>query len=337
MIEVLATYTLNTIQDLGRFGYRNIGVSTTGAMDALALRVGNCLAGNDENAAAIEIQTFPFKIRFLNDHIFAVTGGDVSAMLDGQWLPPWWRAFARKGQELVVMPPKAFSRACLCVQGGIDVPVVLGSRSTHLRGGFGGLEGRYLKVGDILKIARPEKTADRMAFGIVPPHLCLDHPHKDMTGDAVPIRVLRAAEYGLFPADMQRKFWQTKWKITPNSDRGGYRLSGDMLKLPAPVELRSYGVVPGVVQIPPSGEPIIQMSDANTAGGYPKMAGVIEADIWRLAQARIGQSIQFIDTGYDEALAAMAEVETWLHDVTQQIALRHFSKTSPMKEKEMVR
>jgi len=126
------------------------------------------------------------------------------------------------------------------------------------------------------------------------------------------VRVMRAGEYDLFSEAMQAAFWSTSWKISARSDRGGYRLTGGKLTLDAPVEMRSHGVVAGVVQVPPGGEPIIQMSDANTAGGYPKMAAVIQADLWRLGQAAPGSFIAFSEVSYQDAVAAMAPVNDYL-------------------------
>ena len=311
MIEVLSTLPLNTVQDLGRFGSRHYGVSTSGVMDPVAFVVGNVLLGNPDNAAAIEVQTFPFVVRFLADTNFAVTGADTAATLDDHDVPPWWSATAKRGQTLTLRPPASGARAYLALAGGLDVPVILGSRSTHLRSEFGGFGGRFLEPGDVLRTldgeghAAPWKSG---GLGVVPPSFALPATN----GRILPVRVLKAGEYDLFSAAMQERFWATEWKITHHSDRGGYRLSGQPLKLAAPVELRSYGLVAGIVQVPPSGEPIIQLSDANTAGGYPKIAAVIEADLWRLGQARLGSFIRFEEATYEAAVEAMAPVTDYV-------------------------
>ncbi|HHT5685854.1 TPA: biotin-dependent carboxyltransferase family protein, partial [Raoultella planticola] len=135
MIEIEQSASLNTIQDLGRPAWRHLGVSVSGAMDPLALRAGNTLLGNEENAAAIEVQMFPFRVRFLADTWIALTGADCRARLDGAALPAWWGCAVRKGQQLELRFPRRGARGYLCVAGGIDVPQVLGSRSTALRGG----------------------------------------------------------------------------------------------------------------------------------------------------------------------------------------------------------
>jgi biotin-dependent carboxylase-like uncharacterized protein len=311
VIEVLSTLPLNTVQDLGRFGSRHYGVSTSGVMDPVAFVVGNVLLGNPDNAAAIEVQTFPFVVRFLADTNFAVTGADTAATLDDHDVPPWWSATARRGQTLTLRPPASGARAYLTLAGGIDVPVILGSRSTHLRSEFGGFGGRFLEQGDVLRTLDGESRAAPWksgGLGVVPPSFALPATN----GRVLPVRVLKAGEYDLFSTEMQERFWAIEWKITHHSDRGGYRLSGKPLKLAAPVELRSYGLVSGIVQVPPSGEPIIQMSDANTAGGYPKIAAVIEADLWRLGQARLGSFIRFQEATYEAAVEAMAPITDYV-------------------------
>lgn len=321
MIHVLGCGPLNTVQDLGRAGYRNIGVTATGAMDPIALKVGNLLVGNDEDAAGIEIQTFPFRIEFEQAQVFALTGADCAARLDGQDLPPWWCIRAEPGQVLELSTPMESARAYLCLQGGIDVPLVMGSRSTSLRGSFGGHEGRPLAVGDILPVMAGTTISPPVnGFGVVPPAQAMPDlfPVSD-TSDLI-LRAIPAGEYDLFGDDSER-FWSQTWKITSQSDRTGYRLAGAPLQLSAPVELRSYGIIPGIVQVPPSGEPIIQMSDANTAGGYPKMAGVIDGDLWRLGQARIGSRISFRQSSLSEALAVERAIDAYIDDIRRTLQL----------------
>lgn len=320
MIEVVSTLALNSIQDRGRFGARHYGVSTSGAMDPLALAVANALLGNPDDAAAIEVQTFPFEVRFLEDGAFALSGADAGATLDDAPLPPWWTTTARRGQVLRLRPPRADARAYLALAGGVDVPVVLGSRSTHLRSGFGGLEGRSLRAGDIVR-ALPAPATGGGDFGAVPPDIVVPALADAEGGDALVIRAIPAGDHDIFPPDMQARFWQARWKISHQSDRAGYRLAGPPLRLPVPVELRSYGLVAGIVQVPPSGEPIIQLSDANTAGGYPKIAAVVDADIWRLAQARLGGLVRFAPVDHAAAVAAMAPVEDYLRAARRTIGL----------------
>lgn len=324
MIEVLSSAALATVQDLGRKGSLRWGVGTSGAMDNLALAAGNLMLRNDANAAAIEVPVFPFKVRFGEDCAFALTGADCAARLDDQPLLPWWVHQARAGQVLTLGVPQGGaqrgSRAVLCVAGGVDVPEVLGSRSTQMRGAFGGHEGRALKRGDTLRAAGAGQPC-RTGFGLVAPALTLP-----LQADGVAaVRVLPAAQYLDFEEDSRAAFWKGEWKITAQSDRYGYRLDGEALRRTWPREIRSHGIVPGVIQVPHSGQPIIQMRDAQPSGGYPKIGTVIEADLWRLGQAPIGSRIRFVEATWAEAVAALDEVRAWLDKVMRVVELHHCS------------
>lgn len=322
MIEIIATTGLATVQDLGRYGSLRYGVGRAGAMDRLALAAANLLLGNNEDAAGVEVQMFPFAVRFTADCGFAITGADCAAQLDGRALLPWSAYRARAGQELLLGLPQASasraSRAYLALPGGVDVPEVLGSRSTQLRGAFGGLEGRFLKTGDHLRAAAPDPAKAAAGFGLVPPSLALPL----QAGQRSAVRVLPAAEYCRFKPVSKELFWSGDWKITAQSDRYGYRLVGTALEFTEQVEMLSHGIVPGVIQVPPGGQPIIQMSDAQPSGGYPKIGTVIEADLWRLGQAPIGSCIRFVQTTWEEALAADQEVRAWLTEAARLTRLQ---------------
>jgi biotin-dependent carboxylase-like uncharacterized protein len=321
VIEIVTTGPLNTVQDLGRPGYRNIGVTACGAMDPLALKIGNVLVGNAPEAAGIEVQTFPFRVRFSERGAFAITGADCRARLDGMALPPWWASEAEADQVLEFSPPLNDARAYLCLAGAVDVAPVMGSRSTSLRGGFGGLDGRVLATGDrIATGAAAGGFLPKGGFGVVPPAVALKDVFPVTEEGAFVIRALPAGEHDLFGADAER-FWSQPWKISARSDRTGYRLSGDPIYPMETVEMRSHGVVPGVIQMPPAGEPIVQMSDANTAGGYPKIAGVIEADLWRLGQARIGSLLRFVQASHAEGKAIERGTATYIEDIRQTTRL----------------
>jgi biotin-dependent carboxylase-like uncharacterized protein len=326
MIEILSASALATVQDLGREGGRRWGVGTSGAMDPLALAAGNLLLGNDEQAAGVEVPVFPFQVRFTEDCAFAVSGADCNARLDDAPLLPWWSHEARAGQVLSLGLPQAGpTRACrayLCLAGGVDVPAVLGSRSTQLRGAFGGHEGRALRQGDALHAGAPGRGLRPTGFGVVPPALALP-----LQVDELPaMRVLPAAEYKGYTKASRTSFWNEAWKITSRSDRYGYRLSGTPLEPVAAMEMRSHGIVPGVIQVPPDGQPIVQMRDAQPSGGYPKLGTVIEADLWRLGQAPIGSRVRFVETTWDEAVAALDEIDKWLHEARRLLDLHRGAK-----------
>ncbi|WP_434715108.1 biotin-dependent carboxyltransferase family protein (plasmid) [Rhizobium sp. YTUHZ045] len=318
MIEILESGPFNTVQDLGRFGYRDIGVSASGAMDPLAVRIGNILVGNDENAAVIEVQTFPFSLRFQRRTVFAVTGADGKPQLEGSERLAWCAQIAEPGQVLELRQPPRLARSYVALGGGLDVPIIMGSRSTSLRGGFGGNAGRPLAKGDRIVVGEDPEIAMLPATGlaVVEPATALSDVFPALVDGVLPIRALPAGEHELFTKDGEA-FWSQTWRISSRSDRTGYRLSGEPIKPVASIEMRSHGVVPGVIQVPPGGEPIVQMSDANTAGGYPKIAGVIECDLWRLGQARIGARLCFVRSTHAEARAVEQAVTRYVDDVKQ--------------------
>lgn len=327
MIEILSDTALATVQDLGRTGALNWGVGTSGAMDPLALAAGNLLLGNAAGDAAIEVQVFPFAVRFHTACAFALTGADCAARLDDQPLLPWWTGMAQPGQTLRLDLPAATawpaSRTYLCLAGGVDVPLALGSRSTQLRGAFGGHEGRALRQGDRLRAGRPG-AGIATGFGAVPPALAMP-----LQQDGLPaIRVLRAAEYDRYTPESHALFWDSPWRITPQSDRYGYRLAGPTLTPIAPIELRSHGIVPGVIQVPHGGQPIVQMRDAQPSGGYPKIGTIIEADLWRLGQAPIGSRFRFVETDWAAALAARDANEAWLGGLARLAGLQHMGEAA---------
>lgn len=323
MIEILSVTGPASIQDLGRFDQYRFGVGTSGAMDDVALRAGNIMLGNDENAAAVEIPMMPFRLRFDRNIAFALTGAAVEAEIAGRAIPPWWRSYARAGDILNIKAMSHGARSYLAVSGGIDVPMVMGSRSTQFRGEFGGLEGRPLQVGDILPCAASAAAIGEL--GIEPAGITLARPNA--AADETIVRVIVAGEYEAFDATAQDLFWSSSWTITPQSNRYGYRLQGPAVQPKASLEKRSHGIVPGVIQIPPNGQPIIQMRDAQTSGGYPKIATVVGADLWRVGQARLGGKLRFEQTAYTDALAAEGEMSAYLDRLRANMRLIEEART----------
>lgn len=312
MLFVLNSSSLNSVQDLGRTGYRAIGVGTAGAMDSLALRLGNRLVGNAAGAAAIEIALPPFSVRFRKEAVIAVTGALVRMTLDGEPVQSWSVQHVRAGQRLAMTGPHAAgARAYLCVRGGINVPLVMGSRSTDVKGRFGGHEGRALRRGDQLTVfprfSLPGK-AGPAALLAAPDYGQGSGLENFLPGHTVPVRVLPAAEYEWLDANGEDDFWSADWKVSSESNRMGYRFIGPELSLHPGLEreMLSHGIVNGVVQMPPSHQPIIQLNDCNVSGGYPKLGVVIQPDLRVLAQVPLGGRVNFQRVGPDEALAARA-------------------------------
>lgn len=318
MIEIIRPGALASVQDIGRTGFRRFGVGTSGALDTLALAVGNRLLGNAPGGAAIEFTLGRAAVRFHEDLRVALAGAECGANLDG--VPVWsWHAFdVHRGETLTLPSARGGTRTYLCVAGGIDVPEVMGSRSTDLKTGFGGFAGRALREGDRLAAARPGIDEESDWLGVAAPAWAL--PPNRIDG-ACAIRMLPGPEYDDFEPASQAALWASEWTITPNSNRMGLRLQGPALRRAAgrDADLLSHGVVPGVMQVPPGGQPIALMGDAQTTGGYPKMGVVIGADLWRLAQVPLGASVRFVRVTLDEAAAAREEVDRYLKHLDQAL------------------
>lgn len=300
-IEILRPGLLSTIQDAGRTGYRAIGVGVSGVMDDMAFRIANLMAGNSEELAVIEVTLGGIELRFTEETTFAITGADAGFTLDGEPLPVWWCATARAGQVLRAASPRTGVRSYIAFAGGIDVPVVLGARATDLKAGFGGYEGRCLAAGDRLAVSG--SATYRKPFGLSAVRFGLDPASACDENGATVLRMIPAAEWGDYASDTQALFLSTAWRIDPASNRVGVRLNGPELHPVQARELLSHGILPGTVQLPPSGTPIVQMLDANTMGGYPKPGVVIGPDLRRLAQTRLGGLVRFEAISHEEALA----------------------------------
>lgn len=321
MLEILSGGAVNSVQDLGRSGHLGIGVSLSGAMDAPAMTLANWLAGNDAGAAGIEVSLFPFRVRFLRAARFACTGATASLSLGQRSLSTWWAAQAEEGEVLTIEAPALGSRAYLAVGGGLDVPRVLGSRAADLKSGFGGFANRGLRKGDRIPLAAGGPVlAGGRPLGVLPPsRVALA---AELAAGTVKIRAIAAAEYEQFTDAALEAFQLSEYRLTPDCNRQGYRLQGEALKTRGPLELLSHGIVPGTVQVPPSGQPIIQLAEANTCGGYPKIATVIEADLWRLAQLRPGQRIAFELVAHEAAVRALRALAQELAGLRQALELR---------------
>lgn len=302
MLNILRAGIFTTVQDLGRSGYRQFGVSQTGALDIPALRIGNLLVGNDENAAGLEITLGQFSTEFTRAGWIALTGAGCHTELDGKSLWTGWRYAVKPGQILSMRTPTRGMRSYLAVSGGIDVPEVLGSRSTDLKTGFGGFFGRPLRDGDHLVIGK-NGSEPKQSLGV----------KQLLFGNR--IRALPGPEYQEFSTEARDAFWRTSWQLSPQSNRMGYRLHGNALKRDTEREMLSHGLLPGVVQVPHAGQPIVLMADAQTTGGYPRIACVIEADLYNLAQIRLGEPVHFVKCSLDEAQTALHEQQRFIEQI----------------------
>ncbi|WP_413727049.1 5-oxoprolinase subunit PxpC [Sodalis sp. RH19] len=308
MLKVIHAGMMTAVQDGGRTGYRNLGISQGGVLDLPAMQMANLLVGNDAQAAVLEITLGQFSADITASGWVALTGADCHAQLDGQ--PVWtgWRFKVQPGQTLKLGTPKHGMRSYLAVSGGFDVPVVLNSRSTDLKAGFGGHQGRMIGDGDVLRAGQPRYQPTRQ-MGI----------RQLLFGNRV--RALPGPEYREFSADSQDAFWRSSWQLSPQSNRMGYRLQGPTLIRNTDRELFSHGLLPGVVQVPHGGQPIVLMADAQTTGGYPRIACVIAADLFHLAQIRLGEPIHFIQCTLEEAQGAWLDQQRYLEQIAWQLEL----------------
>jgi biotin-dependent carboxylase-like uncharacterized protein len=275
-LEILKPGILTTVQDLGRPGSGALGVSPGGALDAPALETANRLVGNPPGACALEVVAGPLAIRLHGDGWLAFCGADFEAQLDGRPLRRGWRAAYISGQVLTLNGPRAGMRAVLAFGGGIAVPQILGGGGTDLGAGFGGWHGRALAAGDRLPLGPGVPLA--RAVGVA---------HTEADGW---VRALPGPEYEQF--EQESLIWDSDWRISPQSNRMGMRLAGPVLARTTAGDLPSHAVLPGVVQVPPDGQPIVLLADAQATGGYPRIAVVIAADLWKLAQARPGTALR---------------------------------------------
>ncbi|UQY45367.1 biotin-dependent carboxyltransferase family protein [Erwinia sp. PK3-005] len=291
MLKIIRAGMNTTLQDGGRGGWRQLGISSGGVLDEPAMRTANLLVGNPQDQAVLEITLGQFCAEFYRDGWFALTGAGCNADLDGR--PVWtgWRLPVKKGQRLTLAMPVRGMRSYLAINGGFDVAPVLGSCSTDIKAEFGGWQGRRLQDGDRLPLAAPTRSFSKTA-GV----------RQLLWGNR--LRALPGPEYHEFSKESQEAFWRVSWRLDPQSNRMGYRLQGRPLARNGNRELLSHGLLPGVIQVPHNGQPIVLMADAQTTGGYPRIACVIEADLYHLAQIRLGEPIHFIHCTLEEALQA---------------------------------
>jgi antagonist of KipI len=302
MIHVIDPGILTTIQDAGRWGYQAYGVPVSGVMDAFAFACANKFVGNSPEYAAHEIHS-PITLQTSDRHLIALTDDDVILQIDGRTTPMWTSVFVRAGSIIEIKPRRVAGWIYFAVRGGIDVPRVLGSRSTYLRGGFGGLNGRALQAGDVIPIGDSSASdlaslagrsaSDRVrAFANRPP----------------PIRVVLGPHADWFTSEAITTLTTSEFTLTDVADRMGYRLSGAALGRARVGELISCGAPLGAIQVPADGQPIVLMADHQTTGGYPIIATVIRADIPMLAQRAPGERVTFAIVDVETAHTAWREI-----------------------------
>lgn len=288
-IRVIEPGFQTTVQDLGRFGYAHLGVSASGAADALALRAGNLLVGNPENCPALEMTLTGGVFEFEAATVVAFTGSDFDSGL------PLWEGIAiQAGTVIRCGVSRSGARCYLAVRGGIEVPKVLGSASTHVLTGLG---GRPLRQSDVLRVGAASIRRPRTSSG--PPPL--------ISGS---LRVTDGPQAHRFSSEL----YASAYEVSEACNRMGLRLRGPAIHSPTG-HLLTEGVALGAVQVPPDGQPIILFVEHQTTGGYPKPANIISADLWRIGQLRPRDHVQFERVTIEQALELLREQEKWLYSL----------------------
>lgn len=300
MITVIKPGSLTTVQDLGRFGFAHVGLSPAGAADPIAFRLANLAAGNPADAAALEITLIGPTLEFEQPATIALSGaGSNNSLRLNQPIE------ISAGSRLAIGPLIGGARMYLAVRGGFAVPEIMHSRATFVQAGIGGFHGRALRAGDMLKVASDIAATPRDVSAIV---------RKLSAARGQPIRVTRSLQSDWFAKGATELFYNQRFTVSSDSNRAGTRLKGDPIHCSHRNELLTEGVPPGAVQIPPDGQPIILSVDQQTTGGYPKLATVITADLWRVAQLVPGDEISFQQIEIAEAVELLRAQEDLLRD-----------------------
>ena len=286
---------LSTIQDLGRTHFRRFGINPNGAMDTATARLINVLLGNDEREAVLEMHFPAAQIIFEASAIIALGGADFGATLDDESIENWRPFFADEGSILKFSKKTFGNRAYVSIKSGFKIEEWLGSRSTNLIAGSGGFEGRKLQAGDRIffnleSVIHRAKFPYKISPALIPPY-----------GSAPTIRVTAGAEFERLTGLSERDFLKNNFVISRDSDRMGFRLAGEPLYLIDDFELVSSAVDFGTIQLLPDGQMIILMADAQTSGGYPRIAHVASVDLPVLAQLGAGDAVNLELISLEEA------------------------------------
>ncbi|MES2666615.1 MAG: biotin-dependent carboxyltransferase family protein [Pseudomonadota bacterium] len=320
-IEVIKPGLSTTVQDLGRPGYYHIGIPMSGGMDMLSLTAANLLVGNPAGAAGLEAVFMGPELAFARDAVVAVTGADLPAKVDGVEQPGWTSFAVKAGQVLSFGFLKAGARAYIAVSGGIDVPVVLGSRSTYTLGALGGFQGRKLMAGDVLPMGARGGVAGRS----VPPDL------RRKPGTPAELRMLPGLFWHRITDAAGQGFFDDTWKVAPEADRIGYRFKGgrplDFVPRVAPFGAGSdpSNIVDacypyGSIQVPGGTEPIVLHRDAVSGGGYFMVGTVISADMDLIGQLQPHTQTRFVPVTMEQALQARRDRKTTLDAIGAALA-----------------
>jgi antagonist of KipI len=301
-LHVVKPGLLTTVQDLGRYGHQASGVPVAGPMDAFSHRLANQLLGNDADAATLEITLIGPELVCESDTTIAISGAHFDVTCDDRPVPMGASFGVQAGQRIRFGRIVQGARAYLAVAGGVQTPLVLGSRATHLVSRMGGVQGRALAAGDRVPIAaNAVPRTQRKAPGLTLP-----------TKGRALLRVVPGPQDHWFERDALKTIAGVSFRVSPSSNRMGYRLQGPPLRRVHEGELISEPVGPGAIQVPAAGEPILLMADRQTAGGYPKIGHVISADLPLAGQLAPGDFIEFVLCTRQEAVTALIARERQL-------------------------
>lgn len=324
-IVVIKPGMLSSFQDAGRYGHQPLGISVVGAMDQRAHQLANILVGNDARTASLEITLTGPTLQFKKPCCIALSGADLSATLNGQPVAMNRPIIVRPQDELAFGSRKHGTRCYLAVHGGFALAPVLGSTSTYLRSHFGGWHGRALQKGDEIPFAQPLKNKDLETLAMELWAIKIYLPSAIADSSRQRIRLIKSALWNEFTPESCVALLTETFKVSPDSERMGYRLSGTPLLMSKPRQLLSEATTFGTIQVPAGGQPIILMADRQTTGGYPKMAYVATVDLPLLAQCAPGDALQFeaitleraqeLDAARERAWQALAQTLKPIQDL----------------------
>jgi biotin-dependent carboxylase-like uncharacterized protein len=297
-LQVTAPGFFTTVQDLGRPGYAHLGVSACGAADPLSLRLGNMLLGNPQNTPALEMTMTGGTFRFPEGGTFALTG--FASNLNGTPIAPWTTTCAPPHAELCVGRPQSGTRGYLCIRGGIRVPLVFGSASTHFLSGIGGIAGRALLAGDLLRIGREPVASPKAML------------RKRLVISDNVLRTTLGPQASRFSEQTQQSFYNADYFVSKQANRMGLRMEGPELRTLTNTGTLSQGVSNGSVQVTNSGQPLILFVEQQTTGGYPLIANIISADLHKIGQLAPGNRVRFELVTIAEAVALYRQQEHWI-------------------------
>ena len=316
-IKILDAGLLTTVQDLGRYGFQRYGVSASGVMDEYSAKIANKLVGNKVGEAVLETTLKGVQIEFLQNTAVAITGGNCDVTLNGTKIELWQSYLVNRGDILKMGICRSGLRNYLAFAGGIDVPIIMNSKSTNLKAKVGGFNGRKLMAGDILSVG----------VGSLETPLTLNKHYIPTYSKDIKVGVILGQQDDYFTEAGIKTFLNETYTVTQESDRMGIRLSsvsGATIEHKNGADIISDGITFGAIQVPGSGQPIVMMADRQTTGGYTKIGNVISSDLAKLAQATPGTKVKFVEYTLEQAVQAIKNNDIIINNQNSYV--------SPVKE-----